>query len=80
MLGGELLDYILNTGAFSEPICRYYFKQILTGLNYLHSKGYAHRDLKPENIMLDSNFDVKIVDFGFSIPLNGRDGSGLMKS
>ena len=30
--------------------------------------------------MLDSQFDVKIVDFGFSTPLNGRDRSGLLKS
>lgn len=26
VLGGELFDYVANTGAFSEPICRYYFK------------------------------------------------------
>ena len=69
VLGGELFDHVFNAGAFSEPICRYYFKQILMGLSYLHNKGYCHRDLKPENILLDSNFDVKIVDFGFSCPI-----------
>lgn len=36
--------------------------------------------MKPENIMLDHNFDVKLVDFGFSAPLLGRDHSGLLRT
>ena len=50
--GGELFDYV-NQGAFSPQICRYYFKQMLIGLHYLHSNGICHRDLKLENILLD---------------------------
>jgi serine/threonine protein kinase len=80
VLGGELFDYVANTGPFNEEICRYYFKQMLLGLHYLHSQGYAHRDLKPENILLDKNFDVKLVDFGFACPLEGRDGTGFSRS
>jgi serine/threonine protein kinase len=45
--GGELFDYVTNTGAFSPEICRYYLKQMLLGLHYLHSNGICHRDLKP---------------------------------
>jgi len=80
VLGGELFDYVANTGAFSESICRFYFKQMLQGLHYIHSAGFSHRDLKPENILLDKNYDIKIVDFGFACPLEGRDGSGFNRS
>lgn len=78
--GGELFDYVANSGPFSEAICKYYFKQILQGVHYIHSKGFSHRDLKPENILLDKMYDVKIVDFGFACPLEGRDGSGTNRS
>ena len=78
--GGELFDYVANSGPFSEEICKYFFKQILQGVHYIHSKGFSHRDLKPENILLDKMYDVKIVDFGFACELEGRDGSGTNRS
>lgn len=74
--GGELFDFIANSGRFEEPIARYYFKQLLEGLDYCHNMGIAHRDLKPENILLDSQFNLKIADFGFAAPVEGKDGSG----
>ena len=66
--GGELFDFV-SLGAVSEPVCRYYFKQMLQVMHYVHTKGVAHRDLKPENIMLDSEFNLKIADFGFAAPV-----------
>ena len=74
--GGELFDFIANSGRFEEPIARYYFIQFMEGLDYCHNMGIAHRDLKPENILLDSQFNIKIADFGFAAPVEGKDGSG----
>lgn len=43
------------------------FKQILSGVNYLHSMGLAHRDLKLDNCVVDSRGIVKIIDFGSAV-------------
>merc|ERR1712196_227096 len=69
MQGGDLLNRILDRGAFKEDKARKVFGQILDGVAYLHSKGLVHRDIKPENVLLSSpgeNFDAKLTDFGLS--------------
>lgn len=76
--GGDLFDYVANSGRFSEEVARYYMTQLLDALDYMHKNGSAHRDLKPENIMLDSEFNLKVADFGFAAPIEGKDGSGFL--
>ena len=49
-------------------------------MSYVHSNGVTHRDLKPENLLFDDKFNLKIADFGFAAPVQGRDGSGYCKT
>ncbi|CAI2366735.1 unnamed protein product [Moneuplotes crassus] len=63
---GDLCNIILLSGRFPEDLARYYFHQLLEGVDYLHSRGISHRDLKPENLMLDADMNLKLADFGFS--------------
>jgi len=34
--GGELFDYVALTGRFNEQIARFYFRQLIEGLDYVH--------------------------------------------
>ena len=45
-------------------------KEILTGLEFLHSQGILHRDLKPSNVFVDVEGHMKLADFGISRVLN----------
>lgn len=37
---------------FSLCVCRYFFRQIVAGLEYCHTHHIAHRDLKLANFLL----------------------------
>lgn len=63
---GELFDYLVQHRFLPEDVAMNFFRQIIYGLEYLHSLGICHRDLKPENILLDENLNIKIADFGFA--------------
>ncbi|KAI8836474.1 kinase-like domain-containing protein [Chytriomyces cf. hyalinus JEL632] len=55
-----------------EPVARTIFSQIVLGVQHLQLNGLVHRDIKDENIVIDSNYSVKIIDFGSAayIPRN----------
>ncbi|RWS27483.1 hypothetical protein B4U80_12864 [Leptotrombidium deliense] len=63
---GDVFDYISNHRALPEQHAWSWFTQLIFGLAFIHKQGFVHRDIKLENMLLDSNFKVKITDFGFS--------------
>ena len=74
--GGQLFDIVENSGRLSENVARFYFAQLMEVLNYMHNTGVCHRNLSAAQILLDSEFDLKIVGFGFSKHIKGTDGKG----
>jgi protein-serine/threonine kinase len=63
--GGELFDYILDHRFLKESLACRLFAQLVSGVDYMHSKGIVHRDLKLENLLLDKHKNIIITDFGF---------------
>lgn len=62
---GDLND-LINKHFLSQEDRNCIFKQLLRGVDYLHSRGIAHRDLKSENILVNHDGCLKIADFGTS--------------
>ncbi|KAL8710909.1 MAG: hypothetical protein Q9220_004508 [cf. Caloplaca sp. 1 TL-2023] len=51
---------------YDEELCRYWFRDLILGIEYLHVQGVVHRDIKPDNCLLTEDDVLKIVDFGVS--------------
>lgn len=56
--------YLSKEDHINDRMCL--FKQLIQGLNYLHSNGIAHRDVKLENLLITKDSKLKITDFGVS--------------
>ncbi|XP_017152207.1 testis-specific serine/threonine-protein kinase 1 [Drosophila miranda] len=63
---GTLLDYVREKKFLDETESRKLFRQLISAVEYIHSKNVVHRDIKCENLLLDENYNLKLIDFGFA--------------
>ncbi|ERN18668.1 hypothetical protein AMTRI_Chr12g272980 [Amborella trichopoda] len=63
--GGELFARVAK-GRLKEEVAKAYFRQLISAVDFCHSRGVYHRDLKPENLLLAEEGRLKVTDFGLS--------------
>ncbi|KAL4741798.1 kinase-like domain-containing protein [Aspergillus similis] len=67
--GGSCSD-LMRPGPIPEEYIVIIIRELLKGLDYLHSDKKLHRDVKAANILLTSGGQVKLADFGVSSQLS----------
>ncbi|XP_014367357.2 serine/threonine-protein kinase S6KL [Papilio machaon] len=63
---GELLALLDKYRKLPEELVKVFVAEIAIAIDFLHNAGVIYRDLKPENILLDTEYHIKLVDFGLS--------------
>lgn len=72
-------------GPFAEKVAKHLMRQMVTGLEFLHSLHIVHRDIKPHNILIgkEDNSDtqvIKYIDFGFAKVVRQVENKALCSS
>jgi serine/threonine protein kinase len=69
-----------NEDEWTRVMIPHFSNQLLTAIEFIHSRQVIHCDLKPQNIVLTSRGDLKLTDFGSAICLENSEMSLRTKS
>jgi serine/threonine protein kinase len=66
-------EMIKRRKRLTEPETRFFMRQLLEAVIYLHDQLVIHRDLKLGNLFLDKNLNIKVGDLGLATKLESAD-------
>jgi serine/threonine protein kinase len=64
--GGNLMGYMISRDILPHEECVFFSANIVSGLCFLHSRGFVHRDIKPENCLICKDGYLKLCDLGMA--------------
>lgn len=78
--GGDVFGRLSKRLTYKETDARTLARNLLSSVEFIHSKAYVHRDLKPENLLLkdlaDDSNGLMVADFGFA----KKNPDGMLKT
>ena len=80
MENGSLAGVVRKYGCFPEALVAMYMRQVLDGLEWLHSHGVCHGDVKGANLLITKEGHVKLADFGVARRLSDATEQGAPSS
>jgi len=57
-------------GGLGEDSAKFFLRQIIDVVGFIHEEHVAHRDIKLENMLLDDEMNLKLLDFGLASQKN----------
>ncbi|KAL0965394.1 hypothetical protein UPYG_G00280710 [Umbra pygmaea] len=70
---GAVMEEVPTDKPLNEDQARFYFQDLLRGIEFLHYQKIIHRDIKPSNLLVGEDGHIKIADFGVSNQFEGAD-------
>jgi len=70
---GCVFFYIDAMSGLPPNLAMRFLYQTALAVKYLHERGIIHRDIKPENLLFDSQYNIKLCDFGWSCRADEED-------
>ncbi len=75
--GITIKEYIQKYGRANEGEALYTALKIASAFEHIHSRNIIHRDLSPNNIMIDTDGNIRLVDFGNARPFSFDGGNSM---
>lgn len=73
--GMSMKAWLVQNGRISQDVTLLWMRQITQTMMYLHNRRNPifYRDMKPDNVMIQTDGNLKLLDFGISMVLTGKD-------